>query len=123
LKFAYNLNDGIEKKIEDIVKNVYGGKGVQFSEDALEKIKFLKANNLDKLPVIIAKTQFSLSDNKDAIGAPKDFEININSIEIRSGAGFIVAIAGNMMLMPGLSKVPNAEKIDILSDGTIVGLS
>ena len=123
LKFAYNLNDGIEKKIEDIVKNVYGGKGVQFSEEALEKIKFLKENNLDKLPVIIAKTQFSLSDNKDAIGAPKDFEININSIEIRSGAGFIVAIAGNMMLMPGLSKIPNAEKIDILSDGTIVGLS
>ena len=123
LKFAYNLNDSIEKKIEDIVKRVYGGKSVAFSDEALAKIKFAKSAKLDKLPIIIAKTQFSLSDDQKKIGAPKDFEIFIQNIHIRSGAGFLVAIAGNMMLMPGLSKVPNAERIDILSDGTIVGLS
>lgn len=123
LKFAYNLNDDIETKIADIVKNVYGGNSVAFSDEALAKLKFIKSVGLDKLPVIIAKTQFSLSDDKAKIGAPKDFEIFINNIEIRSGAGFIVAIAGSMMLMPGLSKVPNAERIDILTDGTIVGLS
>ncbi len=123
LKFAYNLNDSIEKKIEDIVKTVYGGASVAFSDEALAKIKFAKSAKLDKLPIIIAKTQFSLSDDQKKIGAPKDFEIFIQNIHIRSGAGFLVAIAGNMMLMPGLSKVPNAERIDILSDGTIVGLS
>ena len=123
LKFAYNLNDSIEEKIADIVKNVYGGNGASFSDAAKSKIKFIKKAGLEKLPVIIAKTQFSLSDDQTKIGAPKDFEIFIRDIEIKSGAGFIVAIAGNMMLMPGLSKVPNAEKIDILSDGTIVGLS
>lgn len=123
LKFAYNLNDGVEKKLADIVKNVYGGNGVGFSDEAKEKIDFIKKAGLEKLPVIIAKTQFSLSDDQTKIGAPKDFEIFIRDIEIKSGAGFIVAIAGNMMLMPGLSKIPNAEKIDILSDGTIVGLS
>ena len=123
LKFAYNLNDKIEKKLEDIVKNVYGGKGVAFSDEAMAKIEFINKNGLDKLPVIIAKTQFSLSDDQKAIGAPKGFEVFIRDIEIRSGAGFIVAIAGNMMLMPGLSKIPNAEKIDILTDGTIIGLS
>ena len=123
LKFAYNLEDAIETKIEDIVKNVYGGEGADFSDEALAKIKFIKKAGLDKLPVIIAKTQFSLSDDKDKIGAPKNFRLFIQNLHIRSGAGFIVAIAGNMMLMPGLSKVPNAERIDILSDGTIVGLS
>lgn len=123
LKFAYNLSDSIEKKISDIVKNVYGGSGAIFSDEALAKIKFIKKSKLDKLPVIIAKTQFSLSDDQTKIGAPKDFEVFINNVDVKSGAGFIVAIAGNMMLMPGLSKVPNAEKIDILSDGTIVGLS
>ena len=123
LKFAYNLNDDIETKLADIVKNVYGGNGVSFSDEAKKQAEFIKKAGLDKLPVIIAKTQFSLSDDQTKIGAPKDFEIFIRSLEIKSGAGFIVAIAGNMMLMPGLSKVPNAEKIDILSDGTIVGLS
>lgn len=123
LKFAYNLNDSVEKKIEDIVKNVYGGDGVEFSQEALEKLEFIKQAKLDKLPVIIAKTQFSLTDDKDKIGAPKGFKLFVQNLQIRSGAGFIVVIAGNMMLMPGLSKVPNAERIDILSDGTIVGLS
>lgn len=123
LKFAYNLNDSIETKINDIVKNVYGGKGAILSDLAKEKIEFIKSAGFENLPVIVAKTQFSLSDDQTKIGKPEDFEITIRDIELKSGAGFIVAIAGNMMLMPGLSKVPNAEKIDILSDGTIVGLS
>ena len=123
LKFAYNLDDSIENKILGIVKNVYGGSSVVFSDEALAKIKFIEKCGLDKLPVVVAKTQFSLSDDQKKIGAPKDFEIFINNVDIKSGAGFIVAIAGNMMLMPGLSKVPNAEKIDIMTDGTIVGLS
>ena len=123
LEFAYNLNDDIETKIADIVKNVYGGNGAEFSELAKEKIEFIKKAGFDNLPVIIAKTQFSFTDDKARIGAPKDFNIFIRDIELKTGSGFIVAIAGDMMLMPGLSKVPNAEKIDILPDGTIVGLS
>jgi formate--tetrahydrofolate ligase len=123
LKFAYDLNDSIEKKIEDIVKNVYGGASVAFSDEALAKIRFANSIGLDKLPIIIAKTQFSLTDDKKRVGAPTGFEIFIQNIHIRSGAGFLVAIAGDMMLMPGLSKVPNAERIDLLADGTIVGLS
>ncbi len=123
LEFAYNLNDGIETKIADIVKNVYGGNGAEFSELAKEKIEFIKKAGFENLPVIIAKTQFSFTDDKARIGAPKDFNIFIRDIELKTGSGFIVAIAGDMMLMPGLSKVPNAEKIDILPDGTIVGLS
>ena len=73
--------------------------------------------------IIIAKTQFSFTDDKNIVGAPSEFKINIRDIELKAGSGFIVVIAGDMMLMPGLSKVPNAEKIDMLSDGTIIGLS
>ncbi len=123
LKFAYDLSCSIEQKINDIVKNVYGGKGAILSDKAKEKVEFISKAGLENLPVIIAKTQFSLSDDQTKIGAPTDFEIFIRDIEIKSGAGFVVAIAGNMMLMPGLSKIPNAEKIDILNDGTIIGLS
>ncbi len=123
LKFAYNLNDSIEKKITDIVKNVYGGKGIILSDEAKSKIAFAEKYNFDKLPVIIAKTQFSLSDDQKKIGAPKNFEIFVKDIEIRAGAGFLVVIAGSIMLMPGLSKTPNAEKIDILPNGEIIGLS
>lgn len=122
-KFAYNLDDSVEQKIEDIVKNVYGGDGAVLSEKAQGKIEFIKKFGLEKLPVIIAKTQFSLTDDQEKIGAPKNFKIFVRDIEIKTGAGFLVAIAGNMMLMPGLSKTPNAEKIDIAADGTIVGLS
>ena len=121
--FAYELHEKIETKIEKIVKKVYGGKGIILSDEAKTKIEFIERNNFENLPIIIAKTQFSLTDDKSKIGAPKDFEIFVRDIELKTGSGFIVVIAGDMMLMPGLSKVPNAEKIDILSDGTIVGLS
>ncbi len=123
LQFAYNFNDSVEEKIEAIVKKVYGGDGIILSDEAKEKIAFIKRTGHDKLPVIIAKTQFSLTDDKSIVGRPTGFKINVRDIELRTGSGFIVVIAGDMMLMPGLAKVPNAEKIDIFADGTIVGLS
>ncbi len=121
--FAYELGDTIENKISAIVAKVYGGAGASFSDEAKAKIDFIKKAGFENLPIIIAKTQFSLSDDKTKVGAPTGFNLYVRDIELRSGAGFIVAIAGDMMLMPGLSKVPNAEKIDIMSDGTIIGLS
>lgn len=123
LKFAYNLNDAVEKKIEDIVKNVYGGEGIELSDEAKEKIEFINKNNYSNLPIIIAKTQFSFTDDKSKVGRPTGFKLFVRDIELKTGSGFIVVIAGDMMLMPGLSRVPNAEKIDIFSDGTITGLS
>ena len=83
----------------------------------------INANKFDTLPIIVAKTQFSLSDDPTKIGKCNDFNINITDLELKTGAGFIVAIAGNMMLMPGLAKVPNAEKINIDNNGKIEGLS
>ena len=123
LKFVYNLNDKVEDKIEAIVKKVYGGDGVTFSDCAQRKLEFINKNNLSNLPIIIAKTQFSFTDDKKNVGAPTGFSLNVRDIEIKTGSGFIVAIAGDMMLMPGLSKIPNAEKIDMLANGTIIGLS
>lgn len=123
LHFAYNLNDDIKTKINDIVKNVYGGDGADFSSEAEEKIALLKSNGVKGLPVIIAKTQYSLSDNPELLAAPKGFKIFVRDIEYRGGAGFIVAIAGSIMLMPGLGKVPSAEHIDIDENGKITGLS
>ena len=123
ISYAYNLEDSVEKKIEDIVKNVYGGKSISLSDKAKEMIEFINASGYSNLPVIIAKTQFSFTDDKSKVGAPTDFEIFVRDIELKTGSGFIVVIAGDMMLMPGLSKVPNAVKIDINTDGSIVGLS
>lgn len=123
LKFTYNLNSSVEEKIEQIVKKIYGGDGIVLSDTAKEKIKFINKYKLDKLPIIIAKTQFSFTDDKSKVGSPVGFKLNVRDIEIKTGSGFIVVIAGDMMLMPGLSKVPNAEKIDIFADGTITGLS
>lgn len=124
LHFAYNLNDGVKAKIDGVVRNVYGGDGAEYSELAEQKIAALEAKGLDKgLPVIIAKTQYSLSDNPALLAAPKGFKIYVRDIEYRGGAGFIVAIAGSVMLMPGLGKVPCAEHIDIDNNGKISGLS
>ncbi len=123
LKYSYDLNDGIVKKIESIVKNVYGGDGADFSETALEKIRSLEKCGINGLPVIIAKTQYSLSDDPKKLAAPKGFKIYVRDIIYKGGAGFVVAVAGEIMLMPGLGKVPSAEHIDIDADGTVTGLS
>lgn len=121
-QFAYNLEDSVEDKIKDISTKVYGAKGVIFSDLAKEKINEINKLHLNNLPVVIAKTQYSLSDNKDLIGAPTDFDITIRDIEIRSGAEFLVAIAGDMMLMPGLGKNPAGTNMKITSNGKISGL-
>ena len=121
--FAYDLQSPVAKKIEDVAKKIYGADGADFSEEALEKIKTIEAKGEGGLPVIIAKTQYSLSDNPDLIGRPSGFRIFVRDIVLKGGAGFIVAIAGKIMLMPGLGAHPAAEKIDLTADGKIVGLS
>jgi len=123
LCYAYDLKDGIVKKIEDIVKNVYGGDGADFSKEALEKIENIESKGISGLPVIIAKTQYSLSDDAKKLARPSGFKIFVRDIIYKGGAGFIVAVAGEIMLMPGLSKTPSAEHIDIDENGNITGLS
>lgn len=123
LRYAYDLNDSVEKKICDIVKNVYGGVGAEFSDEARAKIADAEARGYGNLPVIVAKTQYSLSDNAKLLSRPKDFTVFVRDIIVKGGAGFIVAVAGNIMLMPGLGKVPAAERIDVDESGETVGLS
>lgn len=123
LSFAYDLNDGIEKKINDLVKNVYGGDGATFSEEARAKIADAEARGYGKLPVIVAKTQYSLSDDAKLLARPSGFKVHVRDIIVKGGAEFVVAVAGNIMLMPGLSKHPAAEHIDVGDDGEIFGLS
>ncbi len=123
LHYSYDLNDDIKTKIDGIVKNVYGGDGADYSEIAQKKIADMEAKGIKGLPVIIAKTQYSLSDDASKLARPGGFRIFVRDIELRGGAGFVVAIAGAVMLMPGLGKVPCAEHIDIDSNGKITGLS
>lgn len=121
LTFSYRLEDSIEKKINDIATKVYGADGADLSDAAKLQIENIKKLGYEKLPVIIAKTQYSLSDNMKLIGAPKNFRITVSDVMLKSGAGFIVAVCGNMMLMPGLPKVPAAEMMTI-ENGIIDGL-
>ena len=123
LHFAYDLQDPIDKKIEDVVKKVYGGAGVAFSDEARAKIAEAEARGYGKLPVIIAKTQYSLSDDAKLLARPTGFTVHVRDIIVKGGAEFIVAVAGNIMLMPGLGKHPAAERIDVDAAGEIVGLS
>ena len=123
LHYSYDLNDPIRKKIEDIVKNVYGGSGVEFSPLASQKIDEAEARGYGKLPVIIAKTQYSLSDDAKLLSRPQGFIVRVRDIIVKGGAEFVVAVAGNIMLMPGLGKVPAAEHIGVDESGEIVGLS
>ncbi len=123
LSYAYDFADPIVKKINDIVKNVYGGSGARFSETALSKIAEIEGKGIKGLPVIIAKTQYSLSDDPKKLARPEGFEIFVRDIIYKGGANFVVAVAGEIMLMPGLSKTPGAERIDVDADGKISGLS
>ena len=120
--FSYSLDGTIEDKIEQIVKNVYGGAGVNFTAEAKKQIATLTALGFDKIPVCMAKTQYSFSDNPALLGAPEGFIVTVRNVKVSAGAGFIVALTGDIMTMPGLPKVPAAEKIDITEDGKIVGL-
>ena len=123
LHYSYDLNDPIEKKISDIVRNVYGGAGASFSEIAREKIAEAEARGYGRLPVIIAKTQYSLSDDAKLLARPQGFTVHVRDIIVKGGAEFVVAVAGNIMLMPGLGKVPAAEHIGVDAKGEIFGLS
>ena len=123
LHYSYDLNDPIEKKIGDIVKNVYGGAGVTFSDLAREKIADAEKRGYGKLPVIIAKTQYSLSDDAKLLSRPTGFTVHVRDIIVKGGAEFVVAVAGSIMLMPGLGKHPAAEHIDVDEHGETVGLS
>jgi formate--tetrahydrofolate ligase len=118
----YDEKKSITEKIETIAREVYGAGSVSFSEKAKEQISMLEAENLDKVPICIAKTQYSLSDDPKLLGRPEGFEFNIRELRLSNGAGFIVAIAGDMMTMPGLPKVPAAEKINVDDKGRISGL-
>lgn len=121
-KPLYANEDDLTVKIEKIVTEIYGGKGIELAPKAKNQLKQFIALGWDKLPVVMAKTQYSLSDNPKALGAPTDFTIHIREFVPKLGAGFIVAMTGNVLTMPGLPKVPAANNIDIDADGKIVGL-
>ena len=121
-KPIYKLEDSIENKVNIIAKEIYGANNVNFDKSVLKKIQLLNEQGFDKLPICIAKTQYSLSDNPLLLGKPKDFSIHVKDIIPAVGAGFLVAIAGNIMRMPGLPKVPAACNMTIDEDGNIEGL-
>ena len=121
-KFTYSLEDNIEEKIEKIAENIYGAKGIIYEEEAKQKIEQFKAEGYGNLPICIAKTQYSFSDNPKNLKCDDEYYITIRNLELKAGAGFIVALAGKIMTMPGLPKHPSAEIIDIDEKGNIVGI-
>ncbi|SCT47763.1 formate--tetrahydrofolate ligase [Staphylococcus cohnii subsp. cohnii] len=121
-KHLYELEQPLEDKIETIVKEIYGGSKVTFSSKAQKQLKQFKENGWDHYPVCMAKTQYSFSDDATLLGAPEGFEITIRELEAKTGAGFIVALTGAIMTMPGLPKQPAALKMDVTDDGHAVGL-
>ena len=120
--YSYELEGTIEEKIEAIVKKVYGGDGVSFLPAAKKQIAQLTALGFDKCPVCMAKTQYSFSDDATKLGAPSGFTVTVRNVKVSAGAGFVVALTGDIMTMPGLPKVPAAERIDVDEDGKITGL-
>ncbi|MBC8695139.1 formate--tetrahydrofolate ligase [Staphylococcus pseudintermedius] len=121
-KRLYELEMPLEEKIEKIVKEIYGGSKVTFTSKAQKQLAQFKANGWDHYPVCMAKTQYSFSDDQTQLGAPSDFEITIRELEAKTGAGFIVALTGAIMTMPGLPKKPAALKMDVIEDGHAIGL-
>lgn len=118
----YDLSKSPQEKIEIICKEIYGADGVEFTTKALNDMKKFTEDGLGDLPICMAKTQYSLSDNKKLLGRPTGFKVTIKEVKASAGAGFLIALAGNIMRMPGLPKVPAANKIDILENGEIIGL-
>ncbi len=118
----YDVEDSIEDKISKIAKEIYGANGVNFTTQALNQIRELERIGCDKLPICMAKTQYSLSDNPKLLGRASNFDITVREIKVSKGAGFIVALTGDIMTMPGLPKVPAAARMDILENGEILGL-
>lgn len=120
--YSYELDGTIEEKIEAIVKKIYGGDGVSFLPQAKKQIAQLTALGFDKCPVCMAKTQYSFSDDPTKLGAPEGFTVTVRNVKVSAGAGFVVALTGDIMTMPGLPKVPAAERIDVDENGKITGL-
>lgn len=121
-RYLYGLNAPVKEKIELIAEKIYGAGGVNFTEDALRDLVDIEKGGCSMLPICMAKTQFSLSDNPELLGAPKGFKITVNRLKISAGAGFIVAFTGDILTMPGLPKHPAAENMDISESGKIKGL-
>ncbi len=120
--FSYKLDSSIEEKIEAVVKRIYGGAGISVTPAAKKQIDQLTALGFGKLPVCIAKTQYSFSDDPTKLGAPEGFTVTVKNVKVSAGAGFIVVLTGDILTMPGLPKVPAAEKIDVDENGVISGL-
>jgi len=121
-KYSYELEGSIEDKLNAIVQKIYGGKKVVLTAQAQKQAKELETLGFGNCPICVAKTQYSLTDDQTKLGAPADFEVTVRNLKISAGAGFIVALTGEIMTMPGLPKVPAAEKIDVDEDGKITGL-
>ncbi|HFD8684907.1 TPA: formate--tetrahydrofolate ligase [Clostridium perfringens] len=121
-KMIYDSEESIKDKILKIVQTIYGGKGVNYTPQALKQIAEIEKFNLDKLQICMAKTQYSLSDNPSLLGRPENFDITVKEVRVSNGAGFIVVLTGDVMTMPGLPKVPAANRMDIKDNGEIVGL-
>lgn len=120
--FMYSLDDTIKEKVEKIAKNIYYAEGVEYSKEAEEKIKLIEELGYSKLPICIAKTQYSFSDDAKNLDEESKYNIHIRDVELKAGAGFIVLLAGKIMTMPGLPKVPAAEQINIDMDGQVKGI-
>ncbi len=121
-RFAYDVNDTIENKLAAIATKVYHADGVDLTPAAARQLRQLEEQGFGNLPICVAKTQYSFSDDPTKLGAPRGFRITVRNLKVSAGAGFIVALTGDIMTMPGLPKVPAAEKIDVTPDGRIVGL-
>ena len=122
LQYMYELEDSIKEKIEKVANKIYGAKGVEYSEEALKEIQKIEELGYGNLPVCIAKTQYSFSDDPKNLECKNNYNITVRNVELKSGAGFVVVLAGKIMTMPGLPKVPAAENIDIDENGNIIGI-
>ena len=122
MTFTYDLDMPIQDKIDAVAKRVYGADGVVYSAKAKKKMKQFEELGFGKLPICVAKTQYSLTDDPKKLGRPQGFKINVENITASIGAGFLVVYTGDIMTMPGLPKVPSAENIDVDENGVITGL-
>ena len=121
-RFSYEDSLSITEKIEAVTRKIYGGNGINVLPAAAKEIEKLESLGFGKLPICVAKTQYSFSDDPSKLGAPEDFKITVKNVKVSAGAGFVVVLTGDIMTMPGLPKVPAAEKIDVDSNGKITGL-
>lgn len=122
LTFAYDVKDSLKQKITDIATKIYHADGVEFAPSVAKQLQQLEELGFGELPICMAKTQYSFTDDQTKLGAPENFKITVREVRVSAGAGFVVCLSGSIMTMPGLPKVPAAEHIDVLDDGRIVGL-